>query len=65
MPKKPQPEIQSCATCRCFVAEPKDELGLCKRYPPVVVVIEDDPVSTFPAVERDEICGEYAIRLAS
>lgn len=63
MPKKP--EIQSCATCRCFVAEPKEELGLCKRYPPVPIVVADEPVSTFPCVARDDVCGEYAVRLAS
>jgi hypothetical protein len=63
MPKKP--EIESCANCRCFVVKPKDEEGLCKRLPPVVVVVNDEIRSVFPSMPREEKCGEYAVRLAS
>ena len=58
-------DVQSCASCRCFVAEQGDEVGACKRFPPVPVVFSDELVSTYPAVAPDDICGEYARRLQS
>lgn len=56
----------TCGDCRCFVAEPHEDLGLCKRYPPVVVVVAEEPLCTFPSTARDEpSCGEFAQRLQS
>jgi hypothetical protein len=66
MPKKAPPEINSCNSCRCFVADsPKGEDGDCKRYPPIPVVINDAVLFTFPRVTRDEVCGEFSQRLQS
>jgi hypothetical protein len=62
--KKPLDQ-QACATCRCWVAEPGAGAGLCKRFPPVVVVVADELASAYPSTTPDDICGEYARRLQS
>lgn len=58
-------EQQSCATCRCWVAEPGVDAGLCKRFPPAVLVVADELTSAYPSTGPDDICGEYARRLQS
>jgi hypothetical protein len=60
--KKPSPDPQSCGSCRCWVADPGAPVGLCKRLPPVVLVVADEIVSAFPTTSRIDICGEFAIR---
>lgn len=65
MPKKPPVDPQSCASCRCYVADPGDEVGFCKRYPPVALVVTDEIRCAYPVVSLDDICGEFAQRLQS
>jgi hypothetical protein len=65
MPRKKAPDINACGTCRCFVAEPKDAEGECRRYPPVPLVVDTSVIFVFPSVTRTSICGEFAQRLQS
>jgi hypothetical protein len=52
----------ACATCRH--AEPAqlgDALVLeCRRYPPTVLLVVDEPCVTFPHVYEGDWCGEWA-----
>lgn len=71
---------ETCKTCRFWRADPclhdggtypKDELGVCRRYPPNVLVqsadesdpndiAEENPLCwTFPAVASGDWCGEH------
>lgn len=67
MPKpKKAADQKNCEACRHFKAEPKDDLGLCKRLPPVLLVVADEVVCAFPTTCRtDEPCGEFAQKLQS
>ena len=61
MPKKiPADCMPSCQNCSFFLTEPKEDLGFCRRYPPIVISVgEDEYDTTFPVVARDEWCGEF------
>jgi hypothetical protein len=63
--KTPLPDVQSCASCRCYSADPGDDAGYCKRYPPTLIVLEESITSAYPVVGPTDICGEYARRLQS
>lgn len=65
MAKKAPADPQSCASCRCFVAEHRAEVGYCKRFPPVPIVNADELRCAYPAVSPDDICGEFAVRYQS
>lgn len=51
--------MPKCATCAFFNKEPKDEIGLCRRYPPVVLIINDEPEMIIPATTPEDWCGEF------
>jgi hypothetical protein len=64
----------TCASCEHYVdrahpdatAKPKPSpiivgRGICRRYPPRLMN-DDEPLSWFPPVDRDQSCGEYARR---
>lgn len=58
--KKPAADPETCASCRFFLlSDPKDEAGYCRRFPPRIVVINDEADSALPVVLYDEYCGEY------
>lgn len=60
MPKKlPADCMPACQSCSFFDIEPKEDLGLCRRYPPILVNVEGDYESTFPVTARDDWCGEF------
>jgi hypothetical protein len=57
--------MTSCDTCRHAtptVADNDDDLLLhCRRYPPTVIVINDDDVAqTWPTMRSTDTCGEWA-----
>lgn len=64
VPKDCMPRCKHCA----FVdLEPKDDLGLCRRYPPLVISMSDDTgdeaASVLPVVDPDkDWCGEFIRR---
>ncbi|SEL11639.1 hypothetical protein SAMN05216359_105253 [Roseateles sp. YR242] len=55
---------RTCSDCKHYRPAPTDsatvaEYGECRAHPPTVIVIGDEPVSEFPAVNADEGCGEW------
>jgi hypothetical protein len=50
----------ACATCQFFLAQ-SEEQGLCRRYPPTVVVMQPDQstLSMFPPMLKNGLCGEH------
>lgn len=67
MAKKPQPEPNTCASCKHIeVINPGDEAGYCHRYPRIWVVREGDEGSfQFPPHDLTDWCGEWCRRLNS
>lgn len=62
---KKKPTVQNEAICKnCyFYKEVSKGAGFCKRYPPIVLDMEEDGsvLSTFPVVtDTSESCGEFA-----
>lgn len=58
--KIPADCLPACQHCSFFIADPKDDIGFCRRYPPTLIPLEDGEVeATFPVVSRDEWCGEF------
>lgn len=54
-------EKKECKSCQ-FWKETESGLGLCKRYPPVIVggdLCLSGPVCKFPVTHDTELCGEY------
>lgn len=52
--------MPKCASCAFFLCEPKDDIGACRRFPPVILYIGDEEFdSSFPVIGRDEWCGEF------
>jgi hypothetical protein len=52
--------MPACQSCCFFDIEPKEDLGLCRRYPPKLINVgDDDYESTFPVSAREDWCGEF------
>lgn len=50
----------ACASCAFFsLDEPKDEMGYCKRYPPIFVTDESGEGWTHSVSAFDDWCGEF------
>jgi hypothetical protein len=63
--KKPSPDPQSCASCRHFLANPADEYGYCRRYPPTMSIESGASTVVWPILTASDLCGEYARQLNS
>jgi hypothetical protein len=49
-----------CGSCSFFEREPKEEMGYCRRYPPVIINLNDDEYeSILPIVNLSDWCGEF------
>ena len=53
-----------CGNCRFGGKEAKNSLiagdiRLCRRYPPTVVVIDEEEESYFPEIHETDWCGEW------
>ncbi|MGE5650955.1 MAG: high-potential iron-sulfur protein [Bacillota bacterium] len=59
--KKPIPEdcMPRCGSCVFYQADPGDEAGYCRRFPPVVLPDEGGNSSAYPVVIPDDWCGEF------
>ncbi len=53
----------TCARCVFYVAEPKDALGFCHRYPPTFVSDGEGTDSMFAVTEPGDWCGEFIRKL--
>lgn len=48
----------SCKTC-----DFEFYLGIdhkCRRFPPIVNIVDGNPISSFPVVSEDDWCGEWS-----
>lgn len=52
----PKDCLLKCANCAHY----QPEAGQCRRFPPVVLVVDGELFSAFPESEPDEHCGEFA-----
>jgi hypothetical protein len=60
MPKKKEDWMPACQSCSFFEIEVKEDLGYCRRYPPILVRVGDDDYDcTYPVTARDDWCGEF------
>lgn len=54
---------QNCTNCRHYRAQEHEgsvlDFGDCRKFPPVVIVVEDQPASMFPQVDHNDDCGEW------
>lgn len=56
----------SCSTCPFFTGA-DDKGGICRRYPPQVMIVPGNlvgqfqPANLFPAVNKDAYCGEHPL----
>jgi hypothetical protein len=57
--KIPDDCMPACVSCAFFDISPKDDLGICRRYPPTLFQIEDEYDSCYPVTERSDWCGEF------
>lgn len=54
-----------CLFCRHFRADADGEdVGECRRYPPVMIADEGGEYSAFPLVGEDAGCGEFVRRVS-
>lgn len=58
--KIPDDCMPKCATCAFFVADAKEEIGDCRRLPPVVFPDGEEGLGfSFALTQADMWCGEY------
>ena len=65
MPKKPLIDPESCASCKCFLPNDKDEFGYCRKAPPTVVVHEESILYIQPSTSASDWCGGFVRLLHS
>jgi len=51
--------VMKCANCAFYRLEDGEDWGICRRYPPVMILTAEGPTFDFPSVEGEEYCGEY------
>jgi hypothetical protein len=57
--------MDQCGTCRhAHISfdpdDPEQPTMECRRYPPQVFVLNDEPAQAFPSIDSDMSCGEWA-----
>lgn len=57
-----------CSSCAYWDRLPperdmEDDAGLCRRYPPVVLLDDGEPFTIWPLTDDADMCGEYRARL--
>lgn len=59
-PAKQEDWMPKCGNCAFFVPDSKDELGECRRLPPVVFPDGEDGLGfSFSMSMQDQWCGEF------
>ena len=56
---------RNCTNCLHFVRAESEtaealEFGECTHSPPVLVVIDDEPTTMFPLVDKGSRCGQWS-----
>jgi hypothetical protein len=62
---KPQPEKESCESCRFYLPNKDDPYGYCRRYPPTFVTTDEGGGFMDPSTEDSDWCGEFSRKLQS
>jgi hypothetical protein len=60
--KSPKKEdwMPACKSCSFFDADPKEDIGYCRRYPPTLISVGDDDYDcVFVITSSDDWCGEF------
>ena len=52
-----------CGGCEYFTGEPRNQDGVCRRYPPVAINEDGTCYFTFPSVDVVDWCGEFRRRV--
>jgi len=66
MANKPVADVEQCGSCKlCYIEDVHDDIGVGRRFPPVVVIVNDGMESTQPSVNLDGWCGEFVQRCQS
>lgn len=56
---------ETCANCKFSQIEPAELAGYCRRYPPVLLEVDEgEPAFGFPVIEHRETCGEFKRNLS-
>lgn len=55
---------RNCTNCVCYQQAESDtaeapDYGECRLLPPVVAVVNDEPMSLFPQVDADCFCAQW------
>ncbi|HEX8956214.1 MAG TPA: hypothetical protein VF798_08070 [Burkholderiaceae bacterium] len=51
-----------CGTCAFREYDKDIDGGFCRRYPPVVFMVDEEPAVIFPVTEDKDWCGEFRRR---
>lgn len=62
------PDKAQCSACAYWERmtddrDMEDDAGLCRRYPPVVLLDDSEPFTIWPITDDVDMCGEYQARL--
>lgn len=61
----PEDCLPRCASCAFFIPDPKDDIGECRRYPPVVFPDGEDGLGfSFSMTGSTQWCGEFRRKLS-
>lgn len=52
----------TCKECR-FLGDCDEEDGVCRRYPPKVILTDEGEATAFPVVDLTWWCGEFSRRV--
>ncbi len=55
----PEDCMPMCKSCAFWESDTEIDGGFCRRQPPAVFMVDDEPASTFPVTGERDWCGEF------